>query len=358
MSSSSPRDPSSLRGKLIEKIAQSLAPSAGGASDATKDTATAIEMAVVNKFGAATKEYTAKGRSLIFNLGKNADLRAHILDGSLSAEWLVSAQVADLATDALKLARAESQERFYAQRSLGQSDERVVGWNAGTAGKLEWSHKYEKEKPAATATPSAGVTSAPIDEDQPATTTEDDIGWVGKEAGTSSGLGGGGADAESDLDDDAGMDDVEADDLKPAEDSTSEGSASEIEDDDSDSCVASDDQGLGAPSNLGTKRGWDDGGLDGAGDATASASKQPRLMITPHVADGTLPPVGAPSPLITTATSYTHAQVRQCTLQQAIARASINLAMEETASALQVAEAVERVRGIVEAVHNEEVGKA
>ena len=53
-----------------------------------------VEAAVAGKFGAASKEYTAKGRSLIFNLQKNAQLRAQLVAGVLSVDWLVTASTA------------------------------------------------------------------------------------------------------------------------------------------------------------------------------------------------------------------------------------------------------------------------
>ena len=68
-----------------------------------------------------------------------------VLSRAVSATWLVNASVTDLATDALKMQRKESLEHYQALRSLGDSDELAVGWNAGTTGKLGWSHKYEKE---------------------------------------------------------------------------------------------------------------------------------------------------------------------------------------------------------------------
>ena len=96
-------------------------------------------------------QYTSRVRSLCFNLSKNARLRASVLSGDMGIDALVSASPNDLATDAIKLLRQASADRYHAQRSLGETDEHVVGWRAGTSGKLDWSHKYESEKPGSAA---------------------------------------------------------------------------------------------------------------------------------------------------------------------------------------------------------------
>jgi hypothetical protein len=143
MSATSP-DAAGLRAILTKKIATALRTESDTGADV--DTVAAeIEVEVNERF--TKKEYSAKGRSLVFNLNKNAELRARVLAREVPAAWLVTASVSELATDAQKLARQVSAERFYAQRSVGASDELVVGWNAGTSGKLDWSHKYESEQP-------------------------------------------------------------------------------------------------------------------------------------------------------------------------------------------------------------------
>ena len=167
----SPRSPDGLRAILRGKFSAALTTGDVAPSERVSEIAASVEAAVAEKFGAGTKEYTSKGRSLEFNLKKNAQLRSQLLVGDLSVAWLVSASVADLATDALKLQRRESTDRYYAQRSLGASDEQVTGWNAGTTGKLEWSHKYEKEKSAS----AAAAASAPRDDDGPGEQAEEEL---------------------------------------------------------------------------------------------------------------------------------------------------------------------------------------
>eukprot|EP00665_Eupelagonemidae_sp_cell47_P001902 gene1903-2717_t len=104
-----------------------------------------IEAEMANALGSGTKEYTAKGRSLIFNIGKNQVLRERLLDRSFPVVELVGADVKDLAPDALKAAREASSKRYQAQRKLA-GDEVVVGWAQGTTGKLEYSHKYDEKE--------------------------------------------------------------------------------------------------------------------------------------------------------------------------------------------------------------------
>eukprot|EP00966_Prymnesium_polylepis_P206323 4780741-Prymnesium_polylepis.1 len=93
----------------------------------------------------AVKDYNAKARSLLFNLKSSAELRERVVGRNISAHHLATCAPKDLAPAQLQLQRRESAERYVAQRSLGESSEQVVGWSAGTTGKLEWSHKYEKE---------------------------------------------------------------------------------------------------------------------------------------------------------------------------------------------------------------------
>jgi hypothetical protein len=145
MSLSPRNDPNGLRGKLLAKLASTLAPDDEKPPEEVVAIAATVEEAIAAKHGIGSKDYTARSRSLVFNLTKNNDLRKRVLSRAVSATWLVNASVTDLATDALKMQRKESLEHYQALRSLGDSDELAVGWNAGTTGKLGWSHKYEKE---------------------------------------------------------------------------------------------------------------------------------------------------------------------------------------------------------------------
>ena len=130
----------SLREKLVQKLTEAL----GGGDDAMAR-ASRIESEINDRF--AGGQYAAKGRSIVFNLGKNDTLRSRVMADEVDAVFLVTASVSDLAPESLKSQRQASLDRYVAQRSLS-GDEQVVGWAAGTSGKLDWSHKYEKEKAA------------------------------------------------------------------------------------------------------------------------------------------------------------------------------------------------------------------
>lgn len=133
--------PSSVRATITTKLAQAIGPSAGAMTDAT-EIAQAVESEMNTKI-CELKDYNAKARSLVFNLRNNAELRGRVISRAFSAEELVASSVYDLAPTQLQLQRQESADRFFATRQLGQSSEKVVGWQAGTSGKLEYSHKYE-----------------------------------------------------------------------------------------------------------------------------------------------------------------------------------------------------------------------
>lgn len=148
------------RATIVTKLAQAIGPSAGAMTDAT-EVATAVENEMHHKIP-DMKEYNMKARSLVFNLRNNAELRARVISRSISAEDLVASSTKDLAPAQLQLQRQESANRFFATRQLGQSSEKVVGWQAGTSGKLAWSHKYETgtgtdgQKPAGSGLVSSG----------------------------------------------------------------------------------------------------------------------------------------------------------------------------------------------------------
>lgn len=243
--------------------------------------------------------------------------------GDLSAEWLISASVADLATDALKLARQASAERFHAQRSLGQSDDRVVGWNAGTTGKLEWSHKYEQEKAASTATPSALAAGPPVrEQDEEEQEAESSTSPAAADAAASEG--------EAELHESAGMEDVEADELKSA--------ASQSDTDDSDISWLN---GPSAAPPAGTKRTLD--ALEDDEDDDASAADMPPKAKARASGPSSPSNVGAGGRTLT----YTDAMVRSCTLAQAAAGSGLSLESDEAAVRQRVDAAVARVREIV-----------
>jgi len=308
-----------LRELMRGKFATALAPGPDALSEDAKSVASLIEAAAATALGVGSKDYTAKGRSLIFNLNKNAQLRAGMLRGDLSAEWLISASVADLATDALKLARQASAERFHAQRSLGQSDDRVVGWNAGTTGKLEWSHKYEQEKAASTATTSALVAGPPVRE-------EDEE----EQEAESSALPAAADEGEAELHESAGMEDVEADELKSA--------ASQSDTDDSDISWLN---GPSAAPPAGTKRTLD--ALEDDEDDEASAADMPPKAKARATGPSSPSTPGAGGRTLT----YTDAMVRSCTLAQAAAGSGLTLESDEAGVRQRVHAAVARVREIV-----------
>ena len=136
-----------LRNKIIAKLAEALQ-TEPGSEGYTMEACAAIALEVEGAMDAGfskEKEYMSKGRSLVFNLQKNAELRRNVLTRESTAEWLVSATAQDLAPERLKLMREQSAERFMASRQLGDGDNRVVGWAAGTSGKIEWSQKFEEQ---------------------------------------------------------------------------------------------------------------------------------------------------------------------------------------------------------------------
>lgn len=125
------------------KLAKAIGPSAGAMTDAHEISAE-VESRMHRHFR-NLRDYNAKARSLVFNLKQSTELRARVIGRVVTAEYLATCAVKDLAPSSLQMQRRESAERYLAQRSLGESQVQVVGWSAGTTGKLDWSHKFEKE---------------------------------------------------------------------------------------------------------------------------------------------------------------------------------------------------------------------
>ena len=375
MSATSPRD---VREVLRQKMATALsqgapAPSEGEASgpgEAAMEAAKRVEAAVAGKFGAASKEYTAKGRSLIFNLQKNAQLRAQLVAGVLSVDWLVTASTADLATDALKLQRRESTDRYYAQRSLGASDEKMTGWNAGTTGKLEWSHKYEKEKAASSSATTPAGAAMPDDDDDRAAAS---IGGEDGEDNGTHGYGGGddgeaatahpnkeedaeveedapieydeGEDLES-LAEGAGLEDVEADLLKDAESTADD---EEDDEDDEDGYIPEPvvrrPAGPAAAGSHNAKQPFEPA-------ASGQKRKQPETSAFADFDPGDYSPTEEePEPQADPQAEdrYTRALVRGCDLAGTIAGARADLGPTESTAEKRVAAAVARSREVLQA---------
>ena len=142
-----------LRNKIIAKLAEALQ-TEPGSEGYTMEACAAIALEVEGAMDAAfskEKEYMSKGRSLVFNLQKNAELRRNVLTRDATAEWLVTATAQDLAPERLKLMREQSAERYMASRSLSDADTHVVGWAAGTTGKVEFSQKFDEKSGSAEA---------------------------------------------------------------------------------------------------------------------------------------------------------------------------------------------------------------
>ena len=112
-------------------------PSNSASHDELHSRATGIEDAMSDSLRPGSKEYMGKARSLVCNLKSNAGLRAQVISGEFHPSALVAASAQELASEALKVRRQQSAERFASSRSLGSSSDRVVGWQAGTTGRLE-----------------------------------------------------------------------------------------------------------------------------------------------------------------------------------------------------------------------------
>jgi hypothetical protein len=350
----SPRsDPGSLRGKMLSHLAQAVGQD-GELNESVSAIAEAIESAIGDKHGVATKEYTGKGRSLVFNLKKNSELRRGVLDGSVSATWLVSASVADLATEALKQMRQESMDRYYGQRSLGQSDENVVGWAAGTTGKLEWSHKYEKEKEAS----AAAAARAKREEDESGAGSTIDLGDGIVVRSYAEGMGPP-LDAEesapADLAHEPGRDDEEADDLKAAE------SASEVDDEEDERGVWSPGADDLATPDEATPDEEEEDDDDGYVPQPIGAATHDRGVDRPakRARDLAASGGGAPQPKRFAGGSgggggggqYGSAMVRQASLFKVVAGCGIELPSDEAAARSMVDGALARVRTVAAAGH-------
>merc|ERR1719469_1817627 len=139
-SPSSPTD-GQVRSKIAAKIAEALC-TKPSSSSSDVDPALARELAdeVEHEMSAAmktTKEYTAKGRSLVFNLTKNNDLRRRVLQRQISPAKLVSATANELAPEQIKLQRAASVDRYYATRQVGATELVAGGLASGAPPELD-----------------------------------------------------------------------------------------------------------------------------------------------------------------------------------------------------------------------------
>ena len=166
-----------VRSKIAAKLAEALCTSKPSSSSAV-DPALARELAdeVEHEMSAAistTKEYTAKGRSLVFNLTKNNELRRRVLQRQISPAKLVSATAKELAPEQIKQQRAAASDRYYAMRQVGGT-ELVVGWQAGTSGKLEWSGQEERSGQGEKSGLSSGLDGAAAELDALPHTVPDD----------------------------------------------------------------------------------------------------------------------------------------------------------------------------------------
>lgn len=141
-----------VRQKATQKFEDAFAAEAEDAAALARH----IEAALVA--ACTSSQYNAKARQLVANLNRNKALRASVIQGEMTAEALVSASPDELATKDVKRTREAALEKKFAQRSLGETDELVVGWASGTSGKLDWSHKYESEKLAAAEATSSKAT--------------------------------------------------------------------------------------------------------------------------------------------------------------------------------------------------------
>ena len=122
---------------IRERLAAALGTQSTADYDELHSRATGIEDAMSASLGPGSKEYMGKARSLVSNLKGNASLRQRVLSGGLHPNALVAASAKELASEALKVQRQQSAERFTSSRSLGSSSDRVVGWQAGTTGRIE-----------------------------------------------------------------------------------------------------------------------------------------------------------------------------------------------------------------------------
>jgi hypothetical protein len=103
-----------------------------------------VERALAAATARAPKDYASKARSLLVNIGKNDELRKMVLKRTLTAAELVSSDPRDLAPEKLKIARRASKEAYYALRQVSD-DTKIVGWDAGTSGKIEFSLKFAEQ---------------------------------------------------------------------------------------------------------------------------------------------------------------------------------------------------------------------
>ena len=99
-------------------------------NDKAVSLATEIEQALYVLFGdKVDKEYRVKCRSLAFNLGdaNNAELRTHVINGSIQASKLVTMSAEDLANSSLKNLRKQRAERMDSLVEMENTNDRVQG---------------------------------------------------------------------------------------------------------------------------------------------------------------------------------------------------------------------------------------
>ena len=153
---------------IRERLASALGTQSTAASHELHSRATGIEDAMSTSLGPGSKEYMGKARSLVSNLKGNARLRQRVLSGELHPSALVAASAKELASEALKVQRQQSAERFASSRSLGSSSDRVVGWQAGTTGRIELPSEVDEVAEPSVAEPSMAEPGDDTIDDTPA----------------------------------------------------------------------------------------------------------------------------------------------------------------------------------------------
>ena len=106
-------DTEGMRAKITSKLAEALAGDASSGIDpkVAEELAAEVETEMRKAYGNVTKEYTAKARSLVFNLNKNSELRKRVLGRQITPAKLVSASAKELAPEQIKMQRAQSIDR-------------------------------------------------------------------------------------------------------------------------------------------------------------------------------------------------------------------------------------------------------
>lgn len=147
--------PPAVDATIRSKVSIGLAEALGGRDPPTSDEevnaltslAEEIESAMLEKYGGTGKDYRSKYRTLLFNLkdDKNPMLGKRVRARELSIEKLITLDAKELASEEVKMTRAESQERYFAQRAA-LDGEKLVGWQAGTSGMLSTHKNTEANK--------------------------------------------------------------------------------------------------------------------------------------------------------------------------------------------------------------------